>query len=182
MMRILAISGSVRKNSTNTALLRALKANAPVHIHVEILENLRELPIFSQDFEGQKTPQAVIDFAKKVDAADGIVFSCPEYVHAIPGGLKNAIDWLVSRPEIIGKPIALMHASYGGDDLLYSLRKVLDTVSENFNAEIFAQFNLRSMSLQDIQDFFDDPKNAENLRDYLTEFETHILDIQEQLA
>lgn len=77
-MKILAISGSTRAQSTNTALLRVLKAQAPQHIDIDILENLTDIPIFSQDFEGQQTPKIINDFAQKVANADGIIFSSPE--------------------------------------------------------------------------------------------------------
>jgi NAD(P)H-dependent FMN reductase len=68
--------------------------------------------------------------AAAVARADGLVIACPEYVRALPGGFKNAVDWLVSRDEIIVKPIALIHASHRGDDMLEQLRLVLGTVSE----------------------------------------------------
>lgn len=80
----------------------------------------------------KKTPAVVEEFIKSVSASDGIIISSPEYIRCIPGGLKNAIDWMVSRTEIIDKPIVLVHASSRGDDMLVSLRRVLSTVSSNF--------------------------------------------------
>lgn len=130
-MKILAISGSAREASTNTALLRAMKDIAPSSIKFSVFDQINTLPIFSPDDEGE-TPAVVEEFIKSVSASDGIIISSPEYIRCIPGGLKNAIDWMVSRTEIIDKPIVLVHASSRGDDMLVSLRRVLSTVSSNF--------------------------------------------------
>src|SRR6185295_6490353 len=115
-MNILAISGSTRAASANTALLHALARHAPRGVSVEVFDRVAGLPIFTPDREGPPAPPIVESFAAAVARADGIVIACPEYVRAIPGGMKNAIDWLVSRDEIIAKPIALIHASHRGDD------------------------------------------------------------------
>jgi chromate reductase len=145
-MRLLAISGSLRRASTNTALLRGLAAMAAPLAQVTVFEGLGDLPIFNPDNEGDATPDTVRAFAEAVAVADGIVISCPEYVHALPGGFKNALDWIVSRSEIIGKPIALLHASHRGEDVLADLRRVLSTVSDGFAPEIFACFPMRKMT------------------------------------
>ncbi len=136
-MKILAISGSARKVSTNTALLKAMRDIAPSSIEFTVFDQINNLPIFSPDNEGEKTPTVVEDFIKSVSDADGIIISSPEYIRCIPGGLKNAIDWMVSRTEIIDKPIILVHASSRGDDMLVSLRRVLSTVSSNFFEDLF---------------------------------------------
>ena len=88
-----------------------------------------------------------------VSAVDGIIISSPEYVRSIPGGLKNAIDWMVSRFEVIGKPIALVHASHRGDDVLASLRRVLSTVSDNFLEDLFLRIPLIGKSSEEIEEF-----------------------------
>ncbi len=69
-----------------------------------------------------------------------MVVARSEYVHALPGAFRNALDWLEPRPEPIGKPIALLHASYRGEDALADLRRVLATVSDGFAPGIFARF------------------------------------------
>jgi chromate reductase, NAD(P)H dehydrogenase (quinone) len=105
-MKILAISGSTRQLSTNTALLSALQALAQPDIEIDVFDRIGELPVFSPDLEGPNTPESVIRFIEKVSASDGLIISSPEYVRSIPGGLKNAIDWLVSGEAVIGKPIS----------------------------------------------------------------------------
>lgn len=127
-MRLLALSGSLRSDSTNTALLRAFSKNAPDGIAVEVFDGLGDLPLYSPDKEAD-TPESVLRLAAAVEACDGIVISCPEYAHGIPGAFKNALDWLVSRFEIPGKPAMLVHASTRSVYLREHLREVLRTIS-----------------------------------------------------
>ena len=141
-MRILAISGSARAASRSTALLRALAAVAG---QVRVMDDLAGLPIFSPDREGPPAPEPVEALLAAIAAADAVVICSPEYVHSFPGGLKNAIDWCVSRPEIIHKPVALLHASHRGDEMLGHLRRVLATVTDRFAADVFLRLPLASL-------------------------------------
>lgn len=145
-MKILAISGSVRKASSNTMLLTAVQSRALTPVAISLFTGVGSLPIFNPDLEDNRTPEDVLAFCKRIDEADAVIISCPEYVRAIPGGLKNAIDWLVSRDEIIAKPVALVHASHRGDDMLASLRIVLATVTDRFAEKIFLRIPLSSTS------------------------------------
>ncbi len=139
-MKILAISGSGRASSTNTAMLRAVAEIArPLH-DVTVFAGIADLPVFSPDLEAEPLSAEVQRFVESIRESDCVIIASPEYVRAIPGGLKNAIDWLVSREEIIGKPIALMHASHRGDDMLEQLRLVLSTVSQRFSPDLFLRF------------------------------------------
>ena len=93
-MNILGISGALRKASTNTGLLRAMKEMAPATVTVEVA-TLHGIPLFNEDDEAAiGKPQAVRDLDARIRAADGIVIACPEYNFSIPGVLKNATDWL----------------------------------------------------------------------------------------
>jgi chromate reductase, NAD(P)H dehydrogenase (quinone) len=149
-MRFLAISGSTRTASTNTALLNALKLAASPEHEITVYDGLQSLPIFSPDLEADP-PDEVLRFARAVTDADGLIIASPEYVRSIPGGLKNAIDWLVSREELIGKPIALAHASHRGDDMLGDLRRVLSTVSDRFCEEVFLLVHLMKMTPEEVE-------------------------------
>ena len=111
--------------------MNALAASAPAH-RVTVYASLPDLPVFSPDLEAAALPAAVQRLVTLIAEADGLIIASPEYIHSIPGGLKNAIDWLVSRDEIIFKPIALIHASHRGEDMLAQLRLVLSTVSTRF--------------------------------------------------
>ncbi|MFC6619320.1 NADPH-dependent FMN reductase [Deinococcus radiophilus] len=114
-LKIIGISGSLRKNSYNTALIRAAQELTPEGTTFEIVE-IGELPLFNEDHE-QDPPQVVKDLKAKIEAADAVVFATPEYNYTIPGVLKNAIDW-ASRPygnnSWAGKTAAVMGASIGG--------------------------------------------------------------------
>ena len=151
VMKILAISGSARGVSTNTALLRAMQELAPEGMTLMVFDQLGSLPIFSPDHEAEKTPAAVLALMAQVAQADGVIISSPEYVRAIPGGMKNLIDWMVSRAEIIHKPIALVHASHRGADMLASMRLVLSTVSSRFLEQHFLSLPLVGKSPEDVR-------------------------------
>jgi chromate reductase, NAD(P)H dehydrogenase (quinone) len=169
-MKILAISGSAREVSTNTAFLKIMKSLAPAGLELMVFNSLDKLPVFSPDSEGEATPEAVCEFMELVSIADGIIISSPEYVRAIPGGLKNAIDWMVSRFEVISKPIAMVHASHRGDDMLASLRLVLSTVSDNFLEHIFLRVPLIGKSPDEIEEILRLPEYESQISMFLSNF------------
>ncbi len=109
---VLGICGSVRKASTNRALLRAIGDVLPDGATMSILDSV-ELPIFNSDVAD---PPGVVALKDAIAAASGIVFAVPEYNYSIPGGLKNALDW-VSRPPasspMRGKPVGIVGAASG---------------------------------------------------------------------
>jgi chromate reductase, NAD(P)H dehydrogenase (quinone) len=130
---ILAISGSLRARSSNTELLNAVATIADPAANVVIYDGLAELPHFNPDHDGEgvKLPDAVNDLKAFVAAADAILISSPEYAHGVPGTLKNALDWLVSGPEIVGKPAGLLCASGRSMYAHASLAETLRTMSAN---------------------------------------------------
>ena len=117
MANIVGISGSLRKGSFNTLLLRAAVELAPAGTSVEV-ESIREFPLYDGDLEERAFPAAVRSLKDRIAAADGLLLVTPEYNHSIPGVFKNAIDWL-SRPtadikRVFGdRPVALMGATPG---------------------------------------------------------------------
>ena len=165
-MRILAISGSARAGSRSTALLRALAAVAG---SVQVMDDLAALPIFSPDLEGPPAPAPVEALLAAIAAADAVVICSPEYVRSFPGGLKNAIDWCVSRPEIIHKPIALLHASHRGDEMLTHLRRVLETVSSRFAPQVFLRLPLSALPETELAATLEDTETRQALRDFMAE-------------
>lgn len=169
-MRILAISGSARQNSTNTALLAALRDAAPEGMTISVYSELNTLPVFSPDFEQEKTPVVVKSFIQTIADADGLIIASPEYVRAIPGGLKNAIDWLVSGEEIATKPVVIAHASHRGDDMLGSLRLVLGTVTNRFSEQIFLRFPLMSKTPDEVRSFLEHDENSRRAIRFLNAF------------
>lgn len=129
MIEILAISGSLRAASTNSALVAALAHNAPPCCRVTVYEGLGRIPIFNPDDEGERTPGEANAFIDMVMQADGIIVSCPEYAHGVPGGMKNALDWLVSREAAVGKPAMLAHASPRSHFARAALAEIMRTMS-----------------------------------------------------
>ncbi len=129
MIEILAISGSLRAASTNSALIRALAANAAADCRVAIYDGLGRLPIFNPDDEGERTPPEAARLIDAVARADGVIVSCPEYAHGVPGGMKNALDWLVSRDAAVGKPAMLVHASPRSLYARAALAEIMRTMS-----------------------------------------------------
>lgn len=166
-MKILAISGSGRAGSTNTAMLRAVAEIAKPDHEVTVFTGIADLPVFSPDREVDPLPIGVQNLVDMITNSDIMIISSPEYVRAIPGGLKNAIDWLVSRDEIVNKPIALMHASHRGDDMLEHLRLVLATVSQGFSQDLFLRFNLMKLSPEDISLYLAMPENQSAVLEFL---------------
>lgn len=127
-VKIIAISGSLRAQSSNAALLRAAARVAPDGVQVEIYEGLGELPHFNPDLdaEGSEPPAAVRELRELLTGADAIVISSPEYAHGVPGSFKNMLDWLVSVGELVGKPVALWNASPAGGE--YAQNAIMETL------------------------------------------------------
>jgi chromate reductase len=130
-MHILAISGSLRRDSHNTALLRAAEELLEPGDTLELWEELREVPPFDQDLEDEPAPSAVASLRAAVERADAVLIATPEYNHSVPGVLKNALDW-ASRPHASnvfrGKPVAVVGSSVGLFGAVWAqaeLRKVL---------------------------------------------------------
>ena len=129
-MQLLAISGSLRAGSYNTALARAAAGLVPAGVDVEVFEGLGELPPYDADFEDDPHP-AVEHLRERIAEADAVLFVTPEYNGSVPGVLKNAIDW-ASRPRegaaLRGKTVAVAGASTGQYGALWAqqdLRRIL---------------------------------------------------------
>jgi chromate reductase len=110
-MRILGISGSLQARSSNTAAVRAAAAVAPEGVEIEVYPSIGALPHFNADLDVEDAPAAVSDFRARLRECRGLLIATPEYAHGAPGVLKNALDWIVSSGELMGKPIALMSSS-----------------------------------------------------------------------
>ena len=129
-MRVLAVSGSLRRDSHNSRLLRAAAQQLPPGVELELYEGLKQIPPFDEDDEAAPAPE-VLEWRAAIEAADAVLFATPEYNSSIPGQLKNAVDW-ASRPKaqaaLRNKPVAVIGASTSMFGALWSqaeLRKVL---------------------------------------------------------
>jgi NAD(P)H-dependent FMN reductase len=134
---LLAISGSLRAASSNTAVLQALATLAPAGVTISLYDSLAELPYFNPDLDGEGAtpPPAVQALRERIGRADGILISSPEYAHGVPGALKNALDWLVSSLEFPGKPVALINPSPRSTHAQASLAETLATMSADLIAD-----------------------------------------------
>ncbi|SRR5579883_1502659 len=115
MIKILAISGSLRSSSFNTALLRAAIGLAFDNIDILIYDRLGNLPHFNPELDTDNPPAAVKDWRDQLKASGGVLICTPEYAHGVPGVLKNALDWIVSSGEFVNKPTAVISASPSPD-------------------------------------------------------------------
>jgi len=129
MTLVLTFCGSLRAQSSNRALLDAAERVAADSVSFDHYTAIDRLPHFNPDIEQAELPVEVADLRRRVDAADAILISCPEYARGIPGAFKNALDWLVGGPEFPGKPVALFNASPRASDAQAALRLVLTTMS-----------------------------------------------------
>jgi chromate reductase, NAD(P)H dehydrogenase (quinone) len=136
-MKILAISGSLRPKSSNTALLRAAVALAPKAMQLTIYDGIDKLPHFNPDIDTDGALSSVMDWRSQLQQADGVLFCTPEYAHGVPGVLKNALDWLVSSGEFMHKPTAVISVSPSPDggnkanaSLVQTLRVMMAKISD----------------------------------------------------
>jgi chromate reductase len=138
-MRVLGISGSLRRDSHNTKLLRAAALQLPPGAELELWEGLKAVPPYDGDDDAGERPWVLRSLDEAIRQADVVLFATPEYNHSIPGQLKNALDWL-SRPlatsPLKGKPVAVIGASTGLFGAVWAqaeLRKVLGAIGANVN-------------------------------------------------
>src|SRR6201996_3202599 len=128
-MKIVAISGSLRKGSSNTAVLRAAATLAPEDVQITIFDGIANLPFFNPDLDGDEVPAAVAAFRAIIGEADGLLISSPEYARGVAGVMKNALDWLVGSLEFPDKPVALINTSARATHALAALTITLETMS-----------------------------------------------------
>jgi len=128
-MKILAISGSLRSGSSNTAALRAAMHLSPPGVAVSLFQGIDDLPFFNPDLDGDDVPEPVAAFRAAIGAADGLMISSPEYARGVAGVMKNALDWLVASLEFPDKPVALVNTSPRAVHALAALTLTLETMS-----------------------------------------------------
>ena len=127
--KILALSGSLRRVSYNTAALEALRELSPINIEV-VIGQIKGLPLFNPDLEGADIPELAL-LKSNIAESSGMIIASPEYAHGISGPMKNALDWLVSGDEFPYKPIMLINTSPRATHALAALKEVLTTMSGN---------------------------------------------------
>ena len=154
-VHLLAISGSLRAGSSNTALLTAAVRLAPPRVTVALYPSVAVLPHFDPELDapdGGRLPDQVIALRKLVGRADGLLLSTPEYAHGLPGAFKNALDWLVGSVELPGKAVAVMSPTARSVHAQAQLREVLTTMSARIveRASVVVPLASRAMDADDI--------------------------------
>lgn len=171
-MKLLAISGSLRAASINSALCRAAARLAPASMQVAVLAGLGELPLFNPDLEALPTP-TVQAFRVAVGSADALLIASPEYAHGVSGPMKNALDWLVSFEGIVHKPVALINTSPRSRHAYQSLREVLQTMSTNIVEEASATIALLGTCTTE-EAMISSPEVSNAIRNALEALATHL--------
>jgi chromate reductase len=163
-MKILAISGSLRAGSHNTAVLAAAKRLAPAGVIIELFDGIQKLPFFNSDLETpERLPEEVVAFRQAIGAADGILISSPEYARGVSGVMKNALDWLVGSFEFPGKAVALINTSPRATAALAAITLTLETMSANVIADASITLPLLGTS-NDAESIAGNPELAGPLR------------------
>jgi chromate reductase, NAD(P)H dehydrogenase (quinone) len=164
---ILAISGSLRSTSTNSAVLRAAAAAAAQDgIQVEIADCVRELPHFDPDLE-PNPPESALRFRKACGDAAGVLVAVPEYTFGIPGSFKNALDWAVGSGSLYRKPITALKISVPGRG--GHLREMLDLTFRAHGADVVHRSVLVSRRQLDARGEVSDRSIVHELRQVVAE-------------
>lgn len=126
MIKVLALPGSLREDSSSSHILRAIGALAPTGVSFEIFDGIGSLPHFNDPTE---TPEVVLSFRNKIKKADAVLICTPEYAFGIPGSLKNALDWTVGSGEFAHKSVGVVTASSQGEKGHAAMLLVLGAMS-----------------------------------------------------
>jgi len=156
-IKILAIPGSLRANSSSNQILKSVLGFAPRDVLIEVYDGVGTLPHFNDPTEA---PESVLEFRNKVRQADAVLICTPEYAFGIPGSLKNALDWTVSSSEFVDKPVGLITASSQGEKGHAAMILVLTAISSNLildatllisfvRAKLDANGNIKDQALAD---------------------------------
>lgn len=132
-IKIFAITGSTRKNSSNFKILKYISESIKSDFEVNIFEDLVTIPHFDPDLDTETPPQEVESFRNKITEADGIIICTPEYVFSLPGSLKNALEWYVSTTIFSDKKMGLITASASGEMTHDQLSLIMKTLEAKFD-------------------------------------------------
>ena len=151
VVHILAISGSLRSASSNTALVSAAVRVAPAGVEVSRFSELADVPPFNPDLDTDTAPAGVVRFRAALEACDAILICSPEYARGVSGVLKNALDWVVGSGELIDKPIVLINASPQSKFAVAQLSETLTVMSAKI-AGTFTLFPIEEGALRSLID------------------------------
>lgn len=146
-IRILAIAGSLRQASSNSALVNVAAALPVTSAELVVYGGLAALPPFNPDHNGDCAPETVCRFRQHLRACDAVLIASPEYAHSVPGVLKNALDWVIESGEFVGKPVAVISASARARYAWAALVEILTAMSARVIGEASLTLWLQDRSL-----------------------------------
>jgi chromate reductase len=181
-MKVLAISGSLRRDSHNTTLLRAAAELLPPPVELELFDELKAVEPYDEDDDQGGGPAGAARLREAIEAADAILIATPEYNSSLPGQLKNAIDW-ASRPlgtnALWGKPVAVVGASTGTFGAIWSQAETRKTMAASGARVIEKDLPVGHAD----EAFTDDGRLAEvELRERYVEILDELIALAEQVA
>jgi chromate reductase len=185
-MKVLGISGSLRRDSYNHALLREAAERLPAGVELVEFDRLREIPPYDADLEAEATPPAVAELRQAMRDADAVLIATPEYNHSIPGVLKNALDW-ASRPAgqsaLTGTPAAVIGASTGMFGAVWAqaeTRKVLGALGGRVLESELPVAKAADLYREGRLDL--SPEQSQQLEEILATLVAEVEELQESLA
>lgn len=173
-IKILAISGSTRSNSSNFKILKYISNCLEPIFEIEIFDDLESLPHFNPDLDTENPPKEIFIFRNKLIKADGIIICTPEYVFSLPGSLKNALEWCVSTTIFSNKNTGLITASASGEMGHEQLLLIMKTLEANFDEHT-------QLLIQGVRGKVDEEgkivyeETAEALQNFIKNFESRFL-------
>lgn len=174
-LKIVAIPGSLRDNSSATFILKHIIKLFPESIDFILYEGVRKLPHFD---DSEVVSNEVTAFRKLLQEADGVIICQPEYAFGVAGSLKNALDWTVSSGELVNKPVALITAATGGDKAHAAMLLTLTALSSKVDdATLLVPF-IRA-KLNDRGEIIN-PETAQSLTDVVNALIKTIRKVKEQ--
>jgi chromate reductase len=181
-MRVLGISGSLRRDSHNSALLRAAAKLMPPSVELEIFDGLKAVEPYDEDDDRGAGPDGARRLRESIEAADAVLIATPEYNSSVPGQLKNAIDW-ASRPlrtnALWGKPVAVVGASTGMFGAVWSQAEVRKAAAASGARVIETELPIGHAD----EAFFEDGRLADpELRDRYVEILDELIALAEQTS
>ncbi|MFZ6751291.1 NADPH-dependent FMN reductase [Undibacterium sp. Ren11W] len=171
-MKILALPGSLRAASLNSALLRVIARLAPAEISIRQFDGMAHLPLFNPDLEHLNL-LPVQSLREAIRAADVLLIASPEYAHGITGVMKNALDWMVSCEVFVNKPVAILNASPRATHADASLREIIKMMSGDIIADASITLAIVGARL-DEEGMLADPGITADLRGALAAMQAHL--------
>ena len=175
LVRVLLITGSTRRTSSNSAALRTAIAVSPAGVEARLFDDLGGLPAFNPEDDHDALPLSVARLREQISWGDGVLFCTPEYAGTLPGSFKNLLDWTVGGGQLYGKPVGWINvaAEGRGDGAITTLKLVLSYVSAHVVDGAVGRLPIRRDALT-VDGLVDDHEFRSGVVDILEALSTHV--------